>query len=483
MKRPLSIRHGSESVDSSPDGRNVVLRRDGVEYYTIDTFHSSPFYNAVTPVLAVDLVRAVDPCAIYGDGGHRLVRDNVVLLKNHPVRRVRVTGWISDYTMKEIRQMMYYFLSLDDSSGEPIKCMVRDAVLEEAGLAGRCEGSLVEIVGVCSKVYGELEIKANALKLLPRENHLTYELQFWSEVFRVRRVLETPWYQTPQLLADNGDEPPVRLDAAAQRRKYMERNMVLSSPHKDYPPLVLDSSIYTKRTVLNESERRKRADDQDLSSSSDIEEITSDVFANRPRQLRTESVQVLPESVLMDSVSVDDLLKRQQGPSVSDLTILLTEWIVDNGERHFHLNKAYQDPLIRDYLKTLAENELSAQVVDLTEDTTGVKSLNQVHGELFHRARHLLQRSGLILCTRSKECSSGVLIDFIVQLQDEINLITTVGSIFDPRELLAVFNKTRHLDVDIEDPLLQSMMLRYVSNSRQHSKWYLVQTTGLWLFM
>lgn len=483
MKRPLSIRHGSESVDSAPDGRNVVLRRDGVEYYTIETFHSSPFYNAVTPVLAVDLVRAVDPCAIYGDGGNRLVRDNVVLLKNHPVRRVRVTGWISDYTMKEIRQMMYYFLSLDDSSGEPIKCMVRDAVLEEAGLAGRCEGSLVEIVGVCSKVYGELEIKANALKLLPRENHLTYELQFWSEVFRVRRVLETPWYQTPQLLADNGDEPPVRLDAAAQRRKYMERNMVLSSPHKDYPPLVLDSSIYTKRTVLNESERRKRADDQDLSSSSDIEEITSDVFANRPRQLRTESVQVLPESVLMDSVSVDDLMKRQQGPSVSDLTILLTEWIVDNGERHFHLNKAYQDPLIRDYLKRLAESELSAQVVDLTEDTTGVKSLNQVHGELFHRARHLLQRSGLILCTRSKECSSGVLIDFIVQLQDEINLITTVGSIFDPRELLAVFNKTRHLDVDIEDPLLQSMMLRYVSNSRQHSKWYLVQTTGLWLFM
>ncbi|ODV74360.1 uncharacterized protein CYBJADRAFT_172340 [Cyberlindnera jadinii NRRL Y-1542] len=483
MKRPLSIRHGSESVDSAPDGRNVVLRRDGVEYYTIETFHSSPFYNAVTPVLVVDLVRAVDPYDIYGHGGHRLVRDNVVLLKNHPVRRVRVTGWISDYTMKEIRQMMYYFLSLDDSSGEAIKCMVRNAVLEEAGLEGRCEGSLVEIVGVCSKVYGELEIKANALKLLPRENHLTYELQFWSEVFRVRRVLETPWYQTPQLDADNGDEPPVRMDATAQRRKYMERNMVLSSPHKDYPPLVLDSSIYTKRTVLNESERRKRADDQDLSSSSDIEEITSDVFANRPRQLRTESVQVLPESVLMDSVSVDDLMKRQQGPSVSDLTILLTEWIVDNGERHFHLNKAYQDPLIRDYLKTLAENELSAQVVDLTEDTTGVKSLNQVHGELFHRARHLLQRSGLILCTRSKECSSGVLIDFIVQLQDEINLITTVGSIFDPREVLAVFNKTRHLDVDIEDPLLQSMMLRYVSNSRQHSKWYLVQTTGLWLFM
>jgi hypothetical protein len=380
-------------------------------------------------------------------------------------------GWITEYSIKEIRGECHYLISLDDSTGQFIQCLVHGDTFSHSGLThASSEGKLVEIFGYGQRTFGDVEVRVESLRVIDDDTYLSHELIFWNEALEVRKMLHTPWFQTAQI--DEDKEANISLNRVAQSKKMIQKNIKLTSSGEEDSPLILDSSI----CIMKKNTRKSEAEfleDQVLSSNSDIEEITQRVFPRKPQM----HIPLRPSQHQESSQEWQSLFQvhkryKLKGLSILELTIKLMLWMYQNVEPRFHLNKAYQDPSIQQYLKQLAEKTFSQQVVDLTSSIQ-IRSLNEIHGELFHKARHELQRSGLIICTKSKMCTASTLIDFIAELEGTLRENKRRRpSLLNSVNFVSMFNQTRCVNIEVNKKMLQWLIYQLLMIQGDLKWWY-----------
>lgn len=191
------------STNFAPGVNNVVQTVDGKEFYSVETFHSSPFYKTVTPVLIKDLVGSIDLLKIYGISGVRALHDGVIMINNHPLKKVRLVGRIIEYYIREFNSKEIYFLQLDDSTGSEILIKLQKSKLLEYGIDINDMGNyLISVVGVCKLYNSNLELNCESIEILDdgkTDRFLVEQLNFWREALKVRQQLKEPWHQVLQI--------------------------------------------------------------------------------------------------------------------------------------------------------------------------------------------------------------------------------------------------------------------------------------------
>ncbi|CDR37578.1 CYFA0S01e12574g1_1 [Cyberlindnera fabianii] len=454
--------------DFAPGVDNVRLRRDGVEFYAPATFHLSPFYTKITPVFACDVINSVSLSDVYGIEALGSMCRDVVLLKNHPVRKIRIMGRITGYSIHSgtERNKGFYLLNIDDSSGSEIICKLLESQMLGFGLGHQgSEGLLVEVMGTLEQYRDVRQLKVEFLEIMESgPKSIKVEMKFWQEVITVRKVLRTPWFQSPQIDNSNG-EMKVRIETKALKRRLIARNLKLSEDPDDYIPLVLDSIIYIQKKLIRKPERDTMVEIDEDDSASDLEEITRDVFEKKSL-LSIGIYSELTKPIDKLWFAIEDKkhpLRVVHSYTEHELCIRLIHWTTNHISEKFHLEETFKSTSISSFLDKMAAAQFPLQVVNSSQPSDGIRSIEQLRKDYFRNARHRLQRTGLIRCWKSQKGSSKLLRKFYTELYHSVFKIKSLAEQGHPLTFLtenfvSVFNHKNNTDIDLESDMVDRLI-------------------------
>lgn len=461
MARKARIVHEpKQKIDFAPGIDNVVLRREGVEFYSIETFHSSPFYNRTVPLLIKDISESNDVVDIYSINGLRLKNDKVILINNHPIRKIKLVGRITEYFIKEIKKEEFYFLTIDDSSGVDIVAKVPRSNFLGAGLQlASCNYKALELTGYCHSYDNRYEFHADFIQLLSiTDRYLEEEVQFWKEALHMRSILMVPWYQTPQV--DDSEVPQVRLEARTYREKLIRQRLNLG-PEDDFSSqaMVMDSQIYTKSLRNKDDYSGARISGSESDQESDIEEITKQVFTDSVYK-GSKPIASSPKSTSSSGWIYIASIPIKKMRHETRLQFELMKWMRRNNRKEFNLNEPYKDDRITSVIDDIAK-------VKYSRFKSGEKSVNKIRGEIFHEERHSLQKWNLIRCTRAKECRCAPVLRFFKHLRVSLESVKFSSThdranTLDTEEYINLFNRDEDLDIKMDIDLLNILIQWYL---------------------
>lgn len=415
------------SRDFAPGIDNVVLRRNGKEYYAIETFHRSDLINKVIPVLVRDVVKSVDLTDIYGIGALSLAKQHIIMVNNHPLKHLKIAGRVVDFSYKTIWRKEYLMIIIDDCSGYLITAMVLQSTVFAAGVnIETLVGKLVQVSGYLNKYHETYELRSSHLELLDNSNKLVSEINWWNQVLEFRNnVLAKPWTQTHQL-NDENDMGVVLMNVNDQQKKLMKRQLQLTEVDQAESLQVsakIVDSIYIHKS--KQSKVTEVEEDDPNETSSDVEELTEEMFI--------ESV-ILPFYSRLttkdDWVPVTKELKYDQCflPFTTEhFQFEFVRWIYTNNKLHFNLNEPFNDKSLLKLLNLISDKEFPIQVIDLTSDSHQIKTKLEINGEVFHKSRHHLTNSNLIQCNKSNECFTINLFQFLKKIQNELKSLKNLN--------------------------------------------------------
>ncbi|CCH41550.1 hypothetical protein BN7_1091 [Wickerhamomyces ciferrii] len=493
-KRARIVHDLPDPIDFAPGINNVVLRRDNIEFYAPETFHSSVFYDKTVPILIKDVKESNDILQIYGYRGINALRDQVLLINNHPIRKIRILGKITEFFIKTFNQNQdIFFITIDDSSGNDIlaKCstqFLRNSRLDSENMLFKT----VEIIGKCHLYNAKFELHPESLRRLDdkQEEYIEHEILFWKDAIQIRNILKRPWVQTSQ---NDYDSSPlnVRLDPRLQREKLIRKQLDFGSDDDiKSQSIVVDSQVYTRNKknkddysdALFHDEIPKINQRDDLG----IEEITEKVF------LRSTSN---PLRHIQSSIkSKDHWIKISQIPIKTmsietSLKFEILKWIIKTNKDEFNLNATYQNKKIHGILKEFSIKKFPLQTIDLTQPNTKIKTSNDIKGEIFHDMRHELQVSNLIKCTRDKQCFCAPVLKLFNHLLRTLESIKFVNSSHEKydnclmaTEYIATFNQEHQLKVSLDLELL-NILIQWTIMKYQKGLWDFNKELNSWRYL
>lgn len=485
-KRARIVHQNSETIDFAPGVDNVVLRKDGTEFYSTETFHSSPFYNRTVPLLIKDIVNSNDLINIYGIHGLRPLAEKVLLVNNHPIRKVRILGRITEYFIKEIKSEEVYFVTLDDSSGCDITVKISRSKLLGAGLQpSSCTFQLIEISGFCSNFNGKLEVHPEFIQVLRKnDKYINEEVQFWKESLEMRIILNTPWCQTPQVNSEK--IPEVRLEAKAYKEKLIRQKLDIGAG--DYPShaMVMDSQIYMKNTRDRDDYSTAMLSGSESEKEPEIEEITKKLFI---RSIKKRKDPVPSPSIATSQqgwVNISSVPIKNMAIEIS-FKFELIKWIIKNSKEKFNLNEPFKNKKISQVLKQMTTLK-PTPTIEVEAGLANIQSINDLKGQIFHDGRHDLQAWNLIKCTRSKECYCAPVLRLFKYLRETLENIRLLGaqgsnntSLF-ASEFVNNFNKNTGLKVCIDIELL-NILIQWTILKNDDKNWKYNTETKEWQYI
>jgi hypothetical protein len=436
-------------IDFAPGVTNVVRRTRDKEYYAVETFHTSPFYNSITPILASDLTSRVDLLAVYGLSGIRASNDGVIMLNNHPLRRIKLVGMIAEYTIREFgakgnkRGTDWYFLQLDDSSGVEVTVRVLESMLMSSGLSlDKISKVLVSVHGVCRLFNGNLELQSEDFEILDTgetDQLLREQLNFWKEVLVVRKKLQRNWVQVLQI--DDDDDP----------------------------------TTYTKITISKPTRKLKMVNSTQLfDSSSESAQIESSIYIQKQRLRKQDSPPAVDDSSSSWTSLYDYKLPLSKLPFSHHLAIIILKWIMKNSQPVIKLNEPFQNVEINKILEHEAIELFPVQTISLP--AFHIKSLNEIKGEIFHESRHELQKMKLIKCSnKGKICTCVNSLRFYELI---IDLCESKES-FKLDRLIDQFESLHKVKLEISQEFLEIMVVWIMKRSKVQD-WMFYPSSKQW---
>lgn len=482
-KKARIVHELAEKIDFAPGVENVALRKDDVEFYATETFHSSPFYNRTVPLLIKDIANSHNLLDIYGYRGMAAQNDRVVLINNHPVRKIRIVGRITEYFIKEIRKDDYYFLTVDDSSGNDLSVMLSYSKMLEIGLEpSKCYYTLIELTGFVKTFNGRKEFHPDFIQILNNtETYLDDEVQFWKDALRMHDILKIPWYQTSQI--NDNEQREVRLDEKAYQEKLIRQRLNLGGAEMVSKGIVLDSHIYTKKNQDDYSHVINS--DSESEKDGEIEQITNQIFIQSTQASLPDPIPSSPISKSPSTgwVNIEATPIKIMKPEIQ-FKFQLIKWIIKNKEKKFNLNKPYKDPKINSMLKNMANMKFPLQVIDLTNPNVKIKSMNDLKGEIFHENRHELQVWNLIRCTKSKECHCTPILKLFNDISsslDKIKFLNSQGEIYSiiSTDYIHNFNNETGLKIQMNTNLL-NLLIQWCIIKKMETGWKFNRNTMEW---
>lgn len=489
MAKKARIVHGNrETIDFAPGVDNIVLRKDGVEFYNTETFHSSPFYDRTIPILIKSILESNDLLKIYGINGLRSLNEKVILINNHPIRKIKLVGRITECFIKEIKSEEFYFLTLDDSSGPDIVLKVSRASLLGAGLQpSNFVFKLIEITGYCSNFNGKLEVHPDFIQALPNnDKYIEHEVQFWKEALEMRDILKTPWFQTPQINED--EQVKIKFDSKTNREKLIRQRLDLGIDECPSQAMVMDSCIYMRNT-RDRDDYSNALNDSGSEKEPEIEEITKKLFTKSLKKKIDRAVPFSP--IARPQHGWVNVLSTpiKAGSLRTTLKFELIKWMIKTSREKFNLNEVFKDRKVSALLKEIA-NSKPTPTIEVDQDLSSIRTMNDIKGEIFHDERHDLQVWNLIKCTRSKDCYCAPILRLSSHIQmtlENFKFLSSQGSdntSFNSGEYINNFNRDTGLktfmDLHLLNILIQWCILRNGDhNWKYHSKtneWQCIST-------
>ncbi|KAK6198651.1 telomere regulation protein Stn1-domain-containing protein [Scheffersomyces amazonensis] len=400
---------GRLDVDFAPGQSHIALRYPHKCFYVPEVFHMSMTYTISVPLFISDINESVDLENIYGPRATYL--RGVLIINNHPVRRVRIVGRIvgevyKDYGMAH--KSNYVLITVDDSSStsSQIPVKVPESKYISKGLKyGHNYGRLVEACGICLVAYGGREIKCDYLNILGGDNDFHLEIANWKTTLDYRQsVLSIPWEYEPStksIVGDNfTDEPRYEPDELVRR---LERSALqLQGTMSQMPDLVREDSRLTnlkrmQQEVIEIDEEEEGEEEEETSgdhasfNSCTSHEYTEPDFIYISSQDKEAEEEL--EIVDVRQVSLPVITEFQ-------LTIEFLKYIINHNFKPFRLVDLYKDDTYFDSLTNYVHLQLALTHID---DKSPHKSRTFQQEILFHRIRHNLQVNyNLITVTKSQ---------------------------------------------------------------------------------
>lgn len=394
----IRISHNYPSKDFAPGVLNVVERSNltNVNYYKIETFHSSPFYNETVPVLIHDINHSLDLMSIYGNDCLRLERKGTIVINNHPIRSVRLLANIVDYQEKTLNGVDFYIFTLDDYSESYSKAKIRTTEIYSCDFRDK----FVHIIG---KVGRFKEIDIESFRIVSLENYHQEMFLFWEQVFEFKKILEIPWYQTPQI--NNSHVVIQNANQLKARRMDMDRINMNQNCDEDEDDngfsqefFIVDSQIYTKPKALQNSFQESNVDQWSTHSGGLDEdcEILSVANGKRTRRESNQDDEELTDITvhLFKSIPIFKPLspievsgnswysvtqKPISPPLTPDQDLILTifKWAI----RHLQNNISTDELLNNTNISNKLKISINSGVIDLEDE---VKSISELRIEKIH---------------------------------------------------------------------------------------------------
>lgn len=291
--------------DIAPGEPHIALRRKGISYYVPSLFHLAPTNQKIVPLLIRDVLRSKNPLEIYGPRGLKINQEGCILIKNHPVKTLRVFGRLMLFTTHNFPgfhgsgDYEYYLLYLDDFLGEKLLICVK--VLRDIICLNKLEGHiLVEVTGtVATNRDGAKEIQASEVKVLGSNSDISVELAWWASALATRKFLARPWvyippkpsieHRTPKIVFENRDS-----------RAILQKKRILRPVHGEMEQeiteyLATDSfSLYHGK----DSVKANRLDSYELPRSFENDSLVSvqkDPFRAQQEYDRDEVVEIIDD--------------------------------------------------------------------------------------------------------------------------------------------------------------------------------------------
>ncbi|KAF8000739.1 hypothetical protein HF325_004528 [Metschnikowia pulcherrima] len=261
--------------DIAPGEPHIALRRKGVTYYVPSLFHMAPTHQKIVPLLIRDVLRSKNPLEIYGAQGLRINQEGYILVKNHPIKTLKICGRVMLFTSHNFpsayghKDYEFYLLYVDDSLGHKLTICVKVDPSHITAKDLEKDGLLVEITGVLAPFHDGLkQIQASEIRIVGKKADIEVECEWWAHALKTRKSLQTPWIYIPPRTTNVDAPTPVfqynDLKIRQQKRQVL-RSLADDNSHsfaypRNEPAQVMDSfAIYaTEEPNRNLGEARYR---------------------------------------------------------------------------------------------------------------------------------------------------------------------------------------------------------------------------------
>ncbi|KAH3685048.1 hypothetical protein WICPIJ_003985 [Wickerhamomyces pijperi] len=515
----IRISHNHPVTDFAPGVLNVVSRSvlTNVNYYKPETFHSSPFYDEVIPLLIQDIFNSESLASIYGHDSVRLERKGVIMINNHPLRRVRVLGCVIDYHERTLNDIAYYIFTLDDYTGVTITGKIPTNEIYTCDF----RDMFVMVIGcVKCRSYGrDKEMDIEKFRIVPVREYHGELFQFWKDTFKFKKILNTPWYQSPQINSN-----PIVVHNARQlemkRRQQME-NVQLFENHEDGSEefLIVDSQVYTKdskaveqdgdesddTSAAEEEEEQEQdviIDDEDMDTDPDGSLVLDDEDESEEQQIEREISTYSTPGTATDSfsditfnlfttlpifkplnlpnetwhqITHYDMNKLLKLTPAQDLTLALFKNTIRHLSNNLDISELLSNIKIKHKLKIL----LNTGIIDLDDDTEHMKSIS----ELYHDKLIQILESLSPLIEDSTNATNLLLL--FQDLESHLKSLRFKRVKLQSKLYLNHYNSVRSgssddMNMDIE--VLNQLIYWYFVNERDSEFWY-VNESMEWCFI
>ncbi|ODQ82865.1 hypothetical protein BABINDRAFT_159362 [Babjeviella inositovora NRRL Y-12698] len=393
--------------DLAPGEDHIQLRTPTRTYYAVFLFDENPVakLNVYAPLFIRDIVHSADIIGIYGFLGlHSQARANYVMVNNHPLLRVRVSGRIVGETIRETeKQECFIYVLLDDSSCLLyLTCKITKRLWLPAGLPfdnwKTSRGTMIELEGSVATFNRRIEFQPVSVKVIGGRTDLDVEMRLIREKHAFRqRYLVKPWvYEPPQTTAVS-NHPVVPLMQKDCVGKQARRDLIESTETVQGSP---EDSLYVHHRNI------KRRNPDIIKASELLANLEDEVM-----------VALFPRTSFV----------FEQIPLVAPVTevklkLAVIKWIIRKHSYKFPLKQLYHDRSVAAKLRNFTIWQMQNNRLHPPETTV---TFDRLLARIFHDIRHEFQVGGLLKCSSSYNCYAGPMIEYVDQLKMTLLLISS----------------------------------------------------------
>lgn len=189
----------------APGKPHVSHIQNGVEFFMPEVLHLAPTLQYPVPLCIKDYLESKSPVDVYLSRGIKLAVNCIIMIKNHPIRDIKLTVRILYEDKREFEDAErenFLLLYVDDGSCDydvGISVKVYESEYCRAGLSfSNNWNKIVTISGRSNHQFSGGSSKkylvADSIEIYAQKGDLTKQIQCWKEILDYRtRVLSIPW--------------------------------------------------------------------------------------------------------------------------------------------------------------------------------------------------------------------------------------------------------------------------------------------------
>lgn len=475
-------------IDFAPGENHIALRNGEKTYYVPELFHLSTTYTSCVELLIQDIVEAVPVDKIYGPWGY--YNRNVLIINNHPIKKIKVFGRIIGEIYREIESGNdFVIVTIDDSSGLSMKVKMLEAKYTGIGLSwGNNYGKIIECTGILQATHyqGSRVLLPDFVEVVGTKYDFGVELKCWEARLESREILAQPWVFTPPTNAAGGIVLS-SFDPVVKLRNDAIRNMKWSESIPRAP--AEDSYQINKK---KEKETKKEQEIYELIDEEEVYEVEEEVFHEQAdndiilissQEISTlDATEEIEDSLPLHksrmNLSFDDvqIIEVKDSPlyyvTEFELSLQFVRFIMDKQFTKLKLADIYNDFYIHELLENLTRVQIACAEISQA-DLVNIDNMKKL---IFHRIRHNLHMCNLIQVTKNQTIHAQALQKIQHDLKSKILHHTSLH--VPSLKQLYDDGTTSHIEIKLLNGIVDYVLTEILN---QRTKWKYDMKSKIWL--